>query len=103
MEVRKNGNRVDLRSAMKGLMEQGIGSLVCEGGARLAGSLLELKMVNRLVVVMSPRLLGGTRSLSAVVGKDFPLASSRLLTELSVSRLGPDILVEGTIAGKGGA
>jgi len=102
MEVPVKGGKVDIRMVMRRLMERGIGSLVCEGGARLAGSLLEAKLVNRMVVVMSPQLLGGTRSLPAVVGKDFPLTASRKLSQVSVSRLGPDILVEGIIAGKGG-
>jgi len=100
--VRARNRLVDMGPALRALMKLGIGSLVCEGGARLAGSLLDAKLVNRMVVVMSPRLLGGTGSLSAIAGRDFPLASTKLLTELSVSRLGPDILVEGTVKGKGG-
>ena len=102
VEVGARHGRVDLRRLMGLLLERGVGSLVCEGGARLAGSLLEAKLVNRMVVVLSPRLLGGTRSLSAVIGRDFPLSSSRWLSGVKVSRLGMDILVEGNIAGKRG-
>ena len=95
-------DRIDLKSLMRSLMDRGIGSLVCEGGARLAGSLLDGRLINRMVVVMSPRLLGGTRSLPALMGRDFPLSSSRILGNVSVSRLGTDILVEGDMSGKGG-
>jgi diaminohydroxyphosphoribosylaminopyrimidine deaminase/5-amino-6-(5-phosphoribosylamino)uracil reductase len=56
------GVRVDvhdaLRDALVELAAGGVRSLLVEGGARLAGSLLEQKLVDRLVIFQAPVVLG---------------------------------------------
>ncbi len=46
------------REALVALRERGIRSVLVEGGARLAGSLLAEKVVDRLVIFRSPLVLG---------------------------------------------
>jgi diaminohydroxyphosphoribosylaminopyrimidine deaminase/5-amino-6-(5-phosphoribosylamino)uracil reductase len=48
----------DLRAALVDLRSAGVRSLLVEGGARLAGSLLSEDLVDRLVIFQTPILLG---------------------------------------------
>jgi diaminohydroxyphosphoribosylaminopyrimidine deaminase / 5-amino-6-(5-phosphoribosylamino)uracil reductase len=47
-----------LRDALVALLESGVRSLLVEGGARFAGSLLEQKLVDRIVIFQAPVVLG---------------------------------------------
>jgi diaminohydroxyphosphoribosylaminopyrimidine deaminase/5-amino-6-(5-phosphoribosylamino)uracil reductase len=51
----------DLPAALVSLREHGIRSLFCEGGARLAGSMLAAGVVDRLAIFQSQMLIGGNR------------------------------------------
>jgi diaminohydroxyphosphoribosylaminopyrimidine deaminase/5-amino-6-(5-phosphoribosylamino)uracil reductase len=44
--------------ALEALKKRGVRALLVEGGARLAGELLGGKLVDRLVIFQSPRILG---------------------------------------------
>ena len=51
----------DLTDALVRLREHGIRSVFCEGGARLAGSLLAAGLVDRLAIFQSEMLVGASR------------------------------------------
>lgn len=48
----------DARDGLENLRARGIGSLLVEGGAVLAGSLLDAGVVDRLVIFQAPLILG---------------------------------------------
>jgi diaminohydroxyphosphoribosylaminopyrimidine deaminase/5-amino-6-(5-phosphoribosylamino)uracil reductase len=50
--------RLDLRSAMKTLAELGIASILVEGGKEVITSLLRGGLVNRMVVITAPLIIG---------------------------------------------
>jgi len=50
--------RVALRPLMKALAERGIASILVEGGAEVITSLLKEGLVNRMVVIIAPLILG---------------------------------------------
>ena len=50
--------RVALRPLMKALVERGIASVLVEGGAEVVTSLLRENFVNRMVIIISPLILG---------------------------------------------
>ena len=50
--------RVELRSLMKKLTERGISSILVEGGSEVITSLLKEDLVNRMVVITAPLILG---------------------------------------------
>lgn len=89
--------RVSLRGLLDRLRAMGFGSLVCEGGAELAGGLLRAGLVDRIVFVLAPVILGGTRALAAVGGPDLPLGAAIRLGPLTVTRLGPDLICEADV------
>jgi riboflavin-specific deaminase-like protein len=49
---------VDLGSALRVLAGEGINSILVEGGARLATSLLKARLVDRLLSVIGPKIIG---------------------------------------------
>ena len=55
---RAPGGELDLHSVIRNLGDRGIRSILCEGGARLASSLLDGELVQRLHWHISPRVLG---------------------------------------------
>jgi diaminohydroxyphosphoribosylaminopyrimidine deaminase/5-amino-6-(5-phosphoribosylamino)uracil reductase len=56
--------RVELRSLMKALAERGIASILVEGGAEVITSLLQEGLVNRMVVIVAPLIVGkGTEAI----------------------------------------
>jgi diaminohydroxyphosphoribosylaminopyrimidine deaminase/5-amino-6-(5-phosphoribosylamino)uracil reductase len=50
--------KLDVSGVLEGLWEQGIHSVLCEGGSRLAGSLLRADAVHRVTLFYAPLLLG---------------------------------------------
>jgi len=59
LEVAETGDgRLDLADALFRIGRQGIQSLLVEGGAQLARTMLQLKLIDRLVWFHAPKLLG---------------------------------------------
>lgn len=54
-----SGPRVDLSAALRKLSELEIGSILLEGGGTLNGAMLENKLVDRLVLFVAPKIVGG--------------------------------------------
>lgn len=50
--------RLDLAEVLSHLFDVGVRSVLCEGGALLAKSLLESRLVSRLVLFISPQIIG---------------------------------------------
>jgi riboflavin-specific deaminase-like protein len=85
---------------IKGLLEElgtrGIGSVLVEGGRGVITSMLAARVVDRLVVVIAPKIIGkGTESIG-----DLGITSlNEAITFSSVrtSKLGPDIVYDGRL------
>jgi diaminohydroxyphosphoribosylaminopyrimidine deaminase/5-amino-6-(5-phosphoribosylamino)uracil reductase len=54
-----DGNRVDLSKAMKLIGEREIASVLVEGGATLGGALLDQHLVDKIVLYIAPKIIGG--------------------------------------------
>jgi diaminohydroxyphosphoribosylaminopyrimidine deaminase/5-amino-6-(5-phosphoribosylamino)uracil reductase len=86
-----------LAEALQVLGAREITSLLLEGGAELAGAMLEAGLVDALALFIAPRLIGGDgRPLLGPLGVD-ALAGAPELIETSVREVGPDVLVEGLL------
>jgi diaminohydroxyphosphoribosylaminopyrimidine deaminase/5-amino-6-(5-phosphoribosylamino)uracil reductase len=53
------GGKIDLRVLLEELARRGLNSVWVEAGATLAGAFLQQQLVDRLVVYMAPKLMGG--------------------------------------------
>ncbi len=92
------GGRVDLAAAMRRLAERGVVSVLIEGGGGLAAAALRARVVDEVLVVTAPMLIGGDgRPMLAALGVA-RLARAPRIVDVRVTRLGPDVLHAGTVA-----
>ncbi|WP_281280472.1 bifunctional diaminohydroxyphosphoribosylaminopyrimidine deaminase/5-amino-6-(5-phosphoribosylamino)uracil reductase RibD [Paenibacillus koleovorans] len=99
VEVMKcgDGDKVDLRQAMAMLGQREIGSVLLEGGGRLNGAMLEAELVDKLVVFVAPKLIGGgatAPSAFAFAGFD-KMADALAIERLRVEQIGADCCLTG--------
>ncbi len=86
--------RVDLRRALKILAQREITAMLIEGGAALVGAALKEGLVDKMMVYVAPRIMG--EGLDAVRGlRVRRLDEAVALKDISVDRIGEDILIEG--------
>lgn len=96
--VPSRDGRVDLDAALRALVRRGVHSVLCEGGAVLAGSLLDAGLVDEVCWFLAPKLLGGADALGALGGAGVErMADARQLHHVRVRRFGPDIAVTGYV------
>lgn len=92
-----NGH-IDLRQLMQRLAEDGISSVLAEGGAELAWSLLQAGLVQRVQAYIAPLLLGGAAAKAPIGGTGYAEpAAGRRLRNITLKRLGDDYLLEGEV------
>ena len=94
--VRPGANGIDLGAALTALFREGIRSVLVEGGARVITSFLATGLADRLVVGISPRVLGtGTEAVRDLGITE--VARSIRLDHRTVHVLGEDMLVAGDL------
>jgi len=91
--------RVDVTAAMRLLASQGVVSLLVEGGAELAGSLLATRLADELHAFIAPILLGPRGRPGAVdwAGPDTPTEAPRIV-DPKWELCGRDAYVSGPLA-----
>jgi diaminohydroxyphosphoribosylaminopyrimidine deaminase/5-amino-6-(5-phosphoribosylamino)uracil reductase len=91
---RDKQGRVDLIELLKALGKRDITSLLVEGGGEVITSFLRLNLVDKLVVIIAPKILGkGTDAVGDLDITD--LAKAYNLTFDKFYKSGVDIVVEG--------
>ena len=89
-------NRVDLVALLKILGERRINSLLIEGGAEVHGAFFAAGLVDKFHLFLAPKFIGGRQSPGILGGQGIAyLKEAPQATELSIHRLGPDILISG--------
>ena len=93
----KNG-KVNLKELMIALGNLKIDSILLEGGGTLNFSALEEGIVDKVKIYIAPKIIGGKDSKTPIEGKGIDnLKDAFKITNLSVSTIGEDILVEGYV------
>ncbi|GFP24073.1 diaminohydroxyphosphoribosylaminopyrimidine deaminase / 5-amino-6-(5-phosphoribosylamino)uracil reductase [Candidatus Hakubella thermalkaliphila] len=96
--IEYEGECVDLKWLMKKLGEMGITSVLIEGGSSLNGHALEDGIVDKVMFFIAPKIIGGKESFPSVGGKAFrKLSEAHQLKNITLKRIGEDILIEGYI------
>ncbi len=91
--------RVGLHALMALLAERKIVSVLCEGGAELAASLLAERLVNEAMYFIAPIVIGGREAPGPVGGSGVDTVGEAWNTgRISVSRFGNDLLLTMKIA-----
>jgi 3,4-dihydroxy 2-butanone 4-phosphate synthase/GTP cyclohydrolase II len=81
---------VDLEALLERLARCSVSHLLVEGGARILTSFLESKLVDYVVVTLSPRFIGGVRPLESRELSSYPS-----LVSWRSERVGEDLVVAG--------
>lgn len=94
-------NALDLRHCLELLGGRGLRRLLCEGGGRLAGSLLAADLVDEVHWFVAPKLLCDASAPLAVASPlERPLSAVLQLEEMSVTEVLPDFLLHGWMPGR---
>jgi diaminohydroxyphosphoribosylaminopyrimidine deaminase/5-amino-6-(5-phosphoribosylamino)uracil reductase len=97
LRVARRGGHLDLPRALARLAEEGLTSLLCEGGGGLAAALLRADLVDEVHWFVAPRLLGGDARPALGPLSVTRLASATGVSEPVVRVLGPDVYIRGVL------
>lgn len=90
--------RVALRPLLERLGKRQVTSVLVEGGAETLGSFFDARLVDRFYFFYAPKILGGKEGYPMIAGEGVRhLAEAHLARDLTVRRLGPDILLSGRL------
>lgn len=90
--------RVNLRSCLSRLGEMGMMSLMVEGGSQVNGSFLDEGLVDRLLLFLSPKLIGDSKAIGIFGGNGVETLREAIpLKDLKIKKIGEDILIEGYV------
>jgi len=90
----QNG-RVRLLPLLKELGRRGVLSILLEGGPTLNASALEQKVVDRILLFLAPKIIGGREAPGMIGGKGaLRVRDARGVEILKVRRIGPDVMIE---------
>lgn len=90
LSVEEIDGRVSVTAALKALSREGVGTVLVEGGARVASALLGRGLVHRLHLLIAPCFLGD-RGVAAF--SDVPPSAAGDWVVSSRRRLGPDSMI----------
>ncbi|HEX8098691.1 MAG TPA: RibD family protein, partial [Actinomycetota bacterium] len=94
--VERGLDGVNLHAALRALREEGIESLLVEGGARVITSFLAEQVTDRVIVAIAPSILGsGTEAVGDLQSRS-PRDAVRLVGSTTF-RVGDDVLVSGDV------
>ncbi len=100
--IPEQNERVDLQALMQELGRMEIMSVLLEGGAEVNASALKAGIVDKVMVFIAPKLIGGAESPGPVGGSGIDeLSEAVALTDISLERIGEDILITGVPDGRG--
>ena len=88
--------QVDLKSLLKRLGEEGIDSVLVEGGGEAAASFLSARLVDKVSFFIAPIIIGGHDAVPAVggIGSEY-VFEGILLHDIEVEQVGQDTLYTG--------
>jgi len=92
---------VDLIKLMEELYKLEIDSVLLEGGGGLNAAALDSGIVDKVMIFIAPKIIGGVNAKTPVEGVGIPFMQEAInLEDISISRFDEDILVEGYVGGK---
>jgi len=95
MKLRSLKDGLDLRRLLRTLAMRGMTNVLVEGGGTLLAGLFARDLVDRAVVFVAPRIIGGRGAVSPVEGTGAALVSQALKARfIGVRRSGDDVMLE---------
>lgn len=82
--------RVSLPHLLTWLNQQNIATLMVEGGARVIEAFLKARLVDRVIVTVSPQYVGGLKPVANLLGET-------RLQDVEIVQLGDDVVIKGVL------
>lgn len=93
--------RVNLKFLMQELAKRNIDSILLEGGGTLNFEAMQQGVVDKVIVFIAPKIIGGTEAITPVEGRGISLLANAVeLENLKTIQSGQDIMVEGYLIRK---
>lgn len=90
------GPTVDLPLAMRLLGEREIASILLEGGGKLNGAMLAAGLVDKMMLIFAPKIIGGAQAPGSFEFDGFARMSDAIaLTDMAVERIGDNVWISG--------
>ncbi|MEH7612581.1 bifunctional diaminohydroxyphosphoribosylaminopyrimidine deaminase/5-amino-6-(5-phosphoribosylamino)uracil reductase RibD [Gottfriedia acidiceleris] len=84
-------SRVDLNEMLKVLGEHSISSLLVEGGGEVNASFMNQNLVDKVIVYLAPKLIGGKNAPTFLEGTGLDKMGQAIeLEEIELTKIGPD-------------
>jgi diaminohydroxyphosphoribosylaminopyrimidine deaminase/5-amino-6-(5-phosphoribosylamino)uracil reductase len=101
LELPSSTGQVDLEKLLKILGDRRITSILVEGGGILIGSLFDSGLVDKVIAVIAPIIIGGEKAKIAVSGNGIDrIVDSLQLERVSLGRFEQDLMISGYMAKK---
>ncbi len=98
LEVKERAGQINLKDMMKKLAQLEITNILIEGGGTLIGSLFDEGLVDKILFLISPKIIGGKDAISSVMGKGISRIERAIkLKDYTLKRVGEDFLFEGYV------
>jgi len=95
VEFQSRSGQVPLAGLAGALADRGVTSMLLEGGPTLAGAFLDCGLIDKFLLYLAPKLLGGMGARGLLEGWAAPTIADALSLQItSVRRLGEDLSVE---------
>ena len=98
LETAAKDGRVDLHDLLTQLGSRGVQSILLEGGAQLNAAFLKAGLIDRMMVFVAPKVIGGNGGYGIFAGQGvLCLADALQLQDIRINRFGDDVLIEGEV------
>ncbi len=94
----RRAGAVDLAKLLRRLSDDGITSLLVEGGAATLWEFFRAGLVDRATVFLAPRILGGSGAPGGVGGAGFALPRAPRIADLEWEPVGDDLMLTGKVS-----
>ncbi|HJN59305.1 MAG: bifunctional diaminohydroxyphosphoribosylaminopyrimidine deaminase/5-amino-6-(5-phosphoribosylamino)uracil reductase RibD [Dehalococcoidia bacterium] len=96
VKVNPSEKGVDISTVLEDLANRGCINIFVEGGKDILGSFFDLNLVNKVIIFISPKILGGQNAITAVGGEGYSyIKDSPKLKNLHIKTIKDDIMVSG--------
>ena len=94
----KGKNRVDMQIMLKELGKFQITSLLIEGGPGINASAIQEGIVDKLIMFIAAKIIGGKTAPSAIQGDGIAILEEAVrIDDIKIKKLGEDLMVEGYV------
>nr|WP_275890861.1 bifunctional diaminohydroxyphosphoribosylaminopyrimidine deaminase/5-amino-6-(5-phosphoribosylamino)uracil reductase RibD [Paeniclostridium sordellii] len=101
IKTKSTDEKVNLKELMIKLGELKIDSILLEGGSMLNYSALEVGIVDKVLIYIAPKIIGGVNSKTPVGGNGIEqLKDAFKIKDLNISMVSEDVLIQGYIGGE---